>query len=105
MFLFAKRTLVLATAAALLILPFGATATAQEYFESEDPGGGEMLFDFVFVRPVGIIATALGCVAFVVSLPFSALGDNVDVAGQKLVKEPAAYTFKRPIGEFRQGVR
>lgn len=105
MFQFAKRTLVLATVAALLVMPFGATATAQEYFESEDPGGGEMIFDFVVVRPVGIVATALGTVAFVISLPFSALGDNVDVAGQKLVKEPAAYTFTRPIGEFRQGFR
>ena len=105
MFQFAKRTLVLATVAALLILPLGTNATAQEYFESEDPGGGEMLFDFVFVRPVGIVATVIGSIAFVISLPFSALGDNVDVAGQKLVKEPAAYTFTRPIGEFRQGIR
>jgi hypothetical protein len=74
---------------------------AQEYFETEDPGGGEMMFDLVVVRPVGIVATALGSVVYVISLPFSALGDNVGVAGQKLVQEPASYTFKRPLGEFR----
>ena len=101
MFKIAKKTLALVMVASLLILPFGSAAMAQEYFESEDPGGGEMLFDLCVVRPVGLVATAVGAVAFVLSWPFSALGDNTDVASQKLVKEPAAYTFKRPLGEFR----
>lgn len=101
MFKIAKKTLSLVMVASLLILPFGSAAMAQEYFESEDPGGGEMLFDLCVVRPVGLVATAVGAVAFVLSWPFSALGDNTDVASQKLVKEPAAYTFKRPLGEFR----
>jgi hypothetical protein len=99
---FANKNLILILVAALMIMPFGSAAMAQEYFETEDPGGGEMLFDLVVVRPVGIVATALGAVTWVISLPFSALGDNIDVAGQKLVKEPASYTFKRPLGEFRQ---
>ncbi len=103
MFKIAKKTLVLVMVASLLIIPFGSAAVAQEYFEAEDPGGGAMLFDFFVVRPVGIVATAIGTVAFVISWPFSALGGNSDVAGQKLVKEPAAYTFTRPLGEFQQG--
>ncbi len=101
MFKIAKKTLVLVMVASLLIIPFGSAAVAQEYFEAEDPGGGAMLFDFFVVRPVGIVATAIGTVAFVISWPFSALGGNSDVAGQKLVKEPAAYTFTRPLGDFR----
>jgi hypothetical protein len=101
MFKIAKKTLALVMVASLLILPFGSAAMAQEYFETEDPGGGEMIFDLCVVRPVGLVATAVGAVAFVLSWPFSALGDNTDVASQKLVKEPAAYTFKRPLGEFR----
>ena len=99
----AKRALVLVMIVSLLIIPFGSTALAQEYFETEDPGGGAMLFDLCVVRPIGIIATAIGAVTFVLSSPFSALGDNIDVASQKLVKEPAAYTFKRPLGEFNLG--
>jgi len=95
-----KKSLVLVLAASLLLVPFGSAALAQEYFESEPPSGGAMIFDLCVVRPVGILATAIGSVFFVVSWPFSALGDNVDVAGQKLVKEPAAYTFKRPLGVF-----
>jgi hypothetical protein len=101
MFKIAKKTLVLVMVASLLIIPFGSTALAQEYFETDDPGGGEMIFDLVVVRPVGLVATAIGSVVFVLSWPFSALGGNSDVAGQKLVKDPAAYTFKRPLGAFR----
>ena len=100
MFKFAKITLTLVMVASLLVIPFGSTALAQEYFETEDPGGGAMIFDLVVVRPVGIVATAVGIAGFVISLPFSLLGDNTDVAGQKLVKEPGAYTFTRPLGEF-----
>ena len=100
---FAQKTLILVMVASLLTIPFSTTAMAQEYFESEDPSGGAMIFDLCVVRPVGLIATAIGSVFFVLSWPFSALGDNTDVAGQKLVKQPAAYTFKRPLGEFNQG--
>jgi hypothetical protein len=52
------------------------------------------------LRPVGIVATAVGSVFFIISLPFSALANNVDTAGEKLVKDPFRFTFKRPIGEF-----
>ena len=100
-----KKTLALVTIISLLIIPFGSSAVAQEYFEAENPSGGAMIFDFCVVRPVGIVATAIGSVAFVLSWPFSALGDNSDVASQKLIKEPAAYTFKRPLGEFRRASR
>ena len=99
-----RRALVLVMIVSFLTIPLGSTALAQEYFETEDPGGGAMLFDLCVVRPVALVATALGTVTFILSSPFSALGDNIDVAGQKLVKDPAAYTFKRPLGEFNQGV-
>ena len=86
--------------AALICMPLANSALAQDYFEAKEPGGGAMMYDTIVVRPVGIVATAVGSVFWLISLPFSALGDNVDTATQKLVKEPAAYTFKRPIGEF-----
>jgi hypothetical protein len=59
-----------------------------------------MLYDTLVLRPVGIVATVVGSVFWLISLPFSAAGDNVDTATEKLVKDPAAYTFKRPLGEF-----
>ncbi len=96
----AKSWVVFGVIAALIAVPFATSAMAQEYFETEDTSGGAMLYDTVVLRPVGFVATIVGSVFWVVSLPFSAAGGNVDAATTKLVKEPAAYTFKRPLGEF-----
>ena len=68
--------------------------------DGSEPSGGAMLADTVLVRPFMLASTVVGAVAFVVSLPFSALGGNIDEAGQKLVLEPAKYTFTRPLGEM-----
>ncbi len=95
-----KKSLVIFTISVLLITPFAPTALAEEYFEREDPTGAMMIFDFIVVRPIGIVATVVGSVFYVVSLPFSLLGQNAGEAGVALVKEPAAYTFSRPLGEF-----
>ena len=67
MFKSAKRMLIIKIIAALVIIPFACPALVQEYFEAEDPSGASMLFDTVMVRPIGIIATAVGAVFFVVS--------------------------------------
>ena len=96
----AIKSVIIVMVTMLMAVPFGSPALGQEYFESEEPGGGAMTYDLVVVRPIGIIATLAGTVIFVVSLPFSLLGDNVDTASEKLVKAPARFTFKRPLGEF-----
>jgi hypothetical protein len=68
--------------------------------QMEKPSGAAMLIDGVVIRPLGMVATLLGSAVFVVTLPFSLLGDNVDEAAQSLVKDPAKMTFLRPLGEF-----
>ena len=100
MFKIAKKSLIIAMIAAMIIMPLATNALAVEYWDAEDPSGGEMVFDFVVLRPVGLVATAIGSVFFVVSSPFAALGGNMDTAKEKLVKDPAAFTFKRPLGQF-----
>ncbi len=65
-----------------------------------EPGAVGMIIDGLVVRPLGLVATVLGTVAFVVTLPFSALGGNVEEAGENLVVGPAAYTFTRCLGCF-----
>ena len=100
MFRIAKKFLVIFMISVFLIAPFASTALADDYFEREDPSGALMIFDVILVRPIGIVATVVGSVFYVVSLPFSLLGENSDEAGQALVKDPAAYTFSRPLGEF-----
>lgn len=100
MFKSVKKFLIILVAAALITLPLAGTASAQGYNEEEEPSGTAMIADLVVVRPLGIVTTIAGCVLFVLSSPFSAMGDNIDTAKEKLINEPAAYTFKRPLGEF-----
>ncbi|UCF92323.1 MAG: hypothetical protein JSW39_29330 [Desulfobacterales bacterium] len=96
----AKQSMFFFVIAMLVLVPLHSTAFAEEYFEAEDPSAGSMMFDFVFVRPVGMASVVVGSVFYVVALPFAALGGNADMAGEKLVKEPFNYTFSRPLGEF-----
>ena len=93
-----KRLMVFWIAAALVLAPWGATIWAEEL--ERDVSAEAMTADLLLVRPIGIVATAAGCVIYLVSLPFSMGGDNSDMAYQKLVSEPAGFTFNRPLGDF-----
>ena len=66
-----------------------------------EPGSGEaMVLDAFVFRPIGLATTLIGGAAFVVSLPFTVLGGNVDEAADKLIVEPIDYTFKRKLGDL-----
>ena len=95
-----KKTTVLLLIITLVFIPFGTSALATGQTLDEENSGAVMTADLILARPLGIVATVFGCAVFIVSLPFSAIGDNVGQAAQKLVKEPAAFTFTRPLGEF-----
>lgn len=91
-----SRLRIFLLAAALTVSPVaGADVRA-----GESPTAASMGFDLVMARPLGIAGTVLGTGLFVVSLPFSALGANVEEAAVRLVAEPAKFTFVRPLGEF-----
>lgn len=64
------------------------------------PSAAAMTLDMAVVRPISLAATVLGTGLFIVSLPISALGHNTGAAGERLVAEPAKYTFARPLGNF-----
>jgi hypothetical protein len=59
-----------------------------------------MIADALVVRPVGIAATVFGGSLFIISLPFSALGGNTGEVYQRLVADPARFTFARELGDF-----
>jgi hypothetical protein len=59
-----------------------------------------MVVDLLLVRPVMVATTVVGAALYVISLPFSLPGGNAAQAGQRLVVEPAQFTFSRPLGEF-----
>ncbi|MDX1518993.1 MAG: multidrug transporter [Gammaproteobacteria bacterium] len=62
------------------------------------PSAGAMILDGLVYRPLSLAGTAVGLGVFIVTLPFSALGGNVEQAGETLVVEPARATFGECLG-------
>lgn len=90
------------TAAAVLALS-ATVAQADEYRESagESPSAEAMAFDLLFVRPIGLVGTVLGVGLFVLSLPLSLIqGEPPAEPAQRLIVEPARFTFDRPLGQM-----
>ncbi len=94
------RYTVVFTVSFLLFSHLAPVALAEEHYESMGEKGGYMAADLVILRPMGIIATAVGSLVYVISLPFSIPGGNQGEAYQKLIADPANYTFQRPLGEM-----
>ena len=100
-----KQWFVFFVIAALVMSTVGTVGYAQDSsmkdsYKEAERSSEKMTADIVFLRPAGILATAFGAAVFIVSSPFSALGGNFKEAYDELVKEPARYTFKRPLGDF-----
>ena len=82
-------------------MPMVASADNFNYMaEDAVPTGGEMMADAFLMRPFMLASTVVTTVTFIIMLPFSALGGNVGESADRLVVEPAAYTFTRPLGQL-----
>lgn len=66
--------------------------------QTRRPGTIAMGADVLIARPLLLAATVIGTGLFVVSLPLSILGNNVDEASHQLVMVPAKATFFRCLG-------
>ncbi len=90
--------------ATLLALVLAMTA-ASPAAAQEDTGTGDratdMVLDVVVMRPLGLAATVIGSVLTVVALPFTIPSGSVASSAHELIVKPAEYTFKRPLGDFR----
>jgi len=62
------------------------------------PTGIDMAADLIIGRPVLLATTIVGSVIWLVALPFSALGGNVQESADALVIGPARATFVRCLG-------
>jgi hypothetical protein len=86
---------------AVVLLAMTSSGQAEEYAPiaaQKEVTAEAMLADVIVLRPFGIAATVLGTAVFVVSLPFTLPTRSVDKAAQKLVVDPAKFTFVRPLG-------
>lgn len=65
----------------------------------ETPSGAAMAADILLVRPLGLAATAVGCVLFIADAPFMPFQkDSPGAPFRRLVADPAHFTFVRPLG-------
>jgi len=98
-----SATIVMGCAHAVSPAKESITVTTTPPAEEQVPGEGataeKMIADLLLLRPLGIVATVMGTAFFIVSLPFSVPGGNTKAAFQKLVTDPAKFTFDRPLGE------
>ncbi len=89
-----------------LFLTLSCALSAPVFAAPEDaPTAMAMTGDLVIARPIGMVITVVGAVAFVVSLPFSAAGGNIEQAAETLVVGPARETFVRCLGCKTSGMR
>lgn len=96
-----KQTIVFLVIASLVLITSWSAVLAKDQLDEQSINPDtRMVGDLVLIRPLGIIGTAAGSVLFVLSWPFSALGGNSQEAFQKMVVEPAKYTFQRPLGDL-----
>jgi hypothetical protein len=95
-----KNSLIIFTVFTLIVFFSWTPALAQYSTRTSEKNGDKMTADLFIMRPIGFAATVAGSAFFILSLPFSALGGNHEEAFEKLVKKPANYTFKRPLGDF-----
>ncbi|HBZ92281.1 MULTISPECIES: multidrug transporter [unclassified Pseudomonas] len=107
---FRTSAAVLALTSGLLALSAQAEVVQQNVsgdplYTVEAPKGYAMIGDLVIARPLLIGATAIGAAAFIVSLPFTALGGNVGEAAQSLVVEPGKEAFVRCLGCTSSGYK
>ncbi|MEK6791231.1 MAG: hypothetical protein AABY45_05965 [Deltaproteobacteria bacterium] len=89
--------------AIVLILALMVTAAPVSSFAQADrpePSAMEITFDVLVIRPLGISATIVGTGLFIVSLPFALPTGSVGLSARKLVADPFAFTFLRPVGYY-----
>lgn len=96
----AKKGVILTVATALLCTTAALPAHAQSQRADDAVSSEFMIADLLISRPLGLVATSIGILFFTISLPFSASGGNAKEAFQKLVADPANFTFSRPLGQM-----
>lgn len=87
-----------AVVTALTCLTLSVPAVSFAEGVEENPSALRMTGDALVGRPGLLALTALGTATFLVSLPFSLLGGNVEKSANALVLEPAKQTFARCLG-------
>jgi hypothetical protein len=92
--------------ALLLIMTFAVPVWGEETEKEarpdpcRGPDAGEIVLDVLIARPLGLASMVVGLAGAIVAYPFALASGSADRVTQKLIYEPYAYTFVRPVGEI-----
>jgi hypothetical protein len=92
--------------ALLLIITFAVPIRGEDTAEQarlntcEGPGALGIILDTILVRPLGLASMVIGFAGAIVAYPFAFASGSADRVTQKLIYEPFAFTFLRPVGEL-----
>lgn len=64
-----------------------------------EPTATIVILDGLIGRPLGLAATVTGTATFIATLPFSLPTGDIGRAARGMIGEPAAWTFRRPLGK------
>ena len=96
-----RRALISALVALTLSLAVAPTASASSIEDMDAVGHVNPVLDVLLLRPLGIVATALGVGLFAVGLPILAITRPTDLGppAEVLIMKPIQYTWIDPIGD------
>lgn len=72
---------------------------SKEYARTKSTAA-EIGVDLLLIRPVCLGVTVLGIGGFIVTLPFTLIGQNAGHAAEVFIVEPGKYTFTHPLGSY-----
>lgn len=65
------------------------------------PDEGAILADLLLMRPLGLAAVAVGLVLYLPAALIQSIGGTpVEPLADALIRRPAEFTFKRPVGQI-----
>jgi hypothetical protein len=99
--LFRTTAAALVVATGLAFLPAhasGQNVSGNTIYTADAPPAFAMAADLLIARPLLIAATVVGTGVFIIALPFSALGGNVEESADALIGEPGREAFARCLG-------
>lgn len=67
---------------------------------AQHASAGEVIGDLLIIRPIMLGITFIGTGLWIVSAPFTLMGQNFRRAGEVLFIEPSMYTFGYPLGSY-----
>lgn len=79
---------------------FAATAVHAQESLIGCPSVGEMVQEYLWLRPLGLIWSFFGAVAYGVSYPVTREPETATEAQQFFIQDPRSFTFERPFMEF-----